>query len=94
MAPTSMLKQAIADEMPKNDDDDDQGEDDNHLGRKLRGQEESGESDSTIRAGIPGLLIVLDDIVKLPRHEFATQLKCIEGRARLCAGPGYAWPPF
>ncbi len=94
MAPMSMLKQAMADEMPKDDDDDDQGEDDNHLGRKPRGQEESGESDSTIRAGTPGLLLVLDDLVKLPRHEFVTQFKCIEGWSQIVRWAGVRMADF
>jgi hypothetical protein len=65
MAPESMMKKAE--------------EDENHTGRKPRGMEEAGESNSTLSPGTPGLLLTLNDIVTLPRHEFVTQFKCIEG---------------
>ena len=54
-------------------------EDDNHTGRKPRGLAEAGESDSTLPPRTPGLLLKLEDIVALPRREFVTQFKCIEG---------------
>ncbi len=54
-------------------------EDENHTARMPRGREEAGESDSTLPPGTPGLLLTLDDIVHLPRQEFVTQFKCIEG---------------
>ncbi len=44
-----------------------------------RGQEEAGKSDSTLDTGTPGLLLTMDDVTKLPRHEMVTQFKCIEG---------------
>src|ERR1700733_11840521 len=44
-----------------------------------RGQEEAGKSDSTLEVGTPGLLLTMDDVTKLPRHEMVTQFKCIEG---------------
>ena len=44
-----------------------------------RGQEEAGKSDSTLEAGTPGILLTMDDVTKLPRHELVTQFKCIEG---------------
>lgn len=47
--------------------------------RRPRGQEEGGKSDSTLPAGTPGLLLTMDDVLKLPRTEFVTQFKCIEG---------------
>lgn len=47
--------------------------------RRVRGQEEAGKSDSTLPAGTPGLLLTMDDVRKLPKDEFVTQFKCIEG---------------
>ena len=44
-----------------------------------RGQEEAGTSASTLDAGTPGLLLTMDDVTRLPRHEMVTQFKCIEG---------------
>ena len=47
--------------------------------RPTRGNEEAGESDSTLKPGTPGLLLTMADVLELPRHEFVTQFKCIEG---------------
>jgi Oxidoreductase molybdopterin binding domain len=47
--------------------------------KRPRGQEEAGKSDSTLKAGTPGLLLTMAEIAKLPRHELVTQFKCIEG---------------
>ncbi len=47
--------------------------------KRPRGQEEAGKSDSTLAASTPGLLLTMDDVLKLPRHELVTQFKCIEG---------------
>ena len=47
--------------------------------RPTRGNEEAGESDSTLKPGTPGLLLTMADVLQLPRHEFVTQFKCIEG---------------
>ena len=44
-----------------------------------RGQEEAGKSASTLDAGTPGILLTMDDVTRLPRHEMVTQFKCIEG---------------
>ena len=50
------------------------------LGNKPpRGQEEAGKSDSTLDPHTPGLLLTMDDVTRLPRHELVTQFKCIEG---------------
>ncbi len=92
MAPMPMLHQAMADEAKGADDE--KGEDDDHLGRMPRGMEESGESDSTLRAGTPGLLLVMDDILKLPRHEFVTQFKCIEGWSQIVRWAGVRMADF
>jgi DMSO/TMAO reductase YedYZ molybdopterin-dependent catalytic subunit len=45
----------------------------------MRGNEEAGKSDSTLDPGTPGLLLTMDDVTKLPRHEMVTEFKCIEG---------------
>jgi hypothetical protein len=47
--------------------------------KRPRGQEEAGKSDSTLAAGTPGLLLTMDDVLRLPKHELVTQFKCIEG---------------
>ena len=47
--------------------------------KRPRGQEEAGKSDSTLATGTPGLLLTMEDVLKLPRHELVTQFKCIEG---------------
>jgi hypothetical protein len=44
-----------------------------------RGQEEAGESDSTLDPGTPGLLLTMDDVTRFPHQELVTQFKCIEG---------------
>ncbi len=44
-----------------------------------RGQEEAGESDSTLDPNTPGLLLTMEDVLKLPKQELVTQFKCIEG---------------
>ena len=33
--------------------------------------------------GTPGLLLTMDDILKLPKHELVTQFKCIEGWSQI-----------
>ena len=45
--------------------------------------EEAGESRSTLDPGTPGLLLTMDDILKLPKHELVTQFKCIEGWSQI-----------
>ncbi len=68
--------------------EEEQSEDDNHTGRKPRGREEAGESDSTLRPGTPGLLLTLADIEALPRHELITEFKCIEGWSQVVRWAG------
>jgi hypothetical protein len=48
-------------------------------GSPMRGQEEAGESETDYTDATPGLLLTLDDVKKLPRHELVTEFKCIEG---------------
>ncbi len=69
-------------------------------GKVVRGMEEAGKSRSTLAAGTPGLLLTLDDIVKLPKHELVTQFKCIEGWSQIAHWGGVrmadliaAYPP-
>lgn len=70
-------------------------EDENHTGRKPRGMGESGESDSTLDPGTPGLLLTLDDFLpKLPRHEMVTQFKCIEGWSQISQWAGVRFADF
>jgi hypothetical protein len=61
--------------------------------QRPRGVEEAGESYSTLSPGTGGLLLTLDDITTLPRHEFVTQFKCIEGWSQLVDGrePRYVY---
>ncbi|HEY0786347.1 MAG TPA: molybdopterin-dependent oxidoreductase, partial [Acidobacteriaceae bacterium] len=56
--------------------------------RMPRGQEEAGESRSTLQPGTPGLLLTLADLAMLPREELVTHFKCIEGWSQIvqCAG--------
>ena len=50
-----------------------------HKDKPVRGNEEAGESASTLDPGTPGLLLTMDDVNRLPHHELVTQFKCIEG---------------
>ncbi len=69
-------------------------EDENHTGRKPRGTEESGESDSTLPPHTPGLLLRIEDITGLPRHELVTQFKCIEGWSQIVHWAGVRMADF
>ena len=48
------------------------------------------QSESRLASGTPGLLLTIDDIVKLPRHELVTQFKCIEGWSEIVHWAGCA----
>lgn len=80
MAPASMTKKAQ--------------EDENHTGRKPRGMEEAGESDSTLAPNTPGLLLMMDDILRFPKHELVTQFKCIEGWSQIVHWAGIRLADF
>ena len=80
MAPEPMLQKAEADEA--------------RAGRRRRGIEEAGESRSTLRPGTPGLLLTMDDLVKLPRHELVTEFKCIEGWSQIVQWAGVRMADF
>jgi Oxidoreductase molybdopterin binding domain len=80
MAPEPMLNQARAEE--------------DRTGRMPRGTEEAGESGSTVMPGTPGLLLTMDDILNLPRHELVTQFKCIEGWSEIVHWAGVRMRDF
>jgi DMSO/TMAO reductase YedYZ molybdopterin-dependent catalytic subunit len=72
----------------------------NRVARMPRGQEEAGESRSTLKPGTAGLLLTLQDILRLPHHELVTQFKCIEGWSQIVHWAGVrmadlldAYPP-
>ncbi|WP_419805225.1 molybdopterin-dependent oxidoreductase [Terriglobus sp.] len=106
MAPAPMLGKTQADEnkssqdngSKQQDQDQDQqkdAQDDNQTGRKPRGLEEAGESDSTLEAGTPGLLLTLNDFLPhLKRYEMVTQFKCIEGWSQIVHWAGVRFADF
>jgi hypothetical protein len=63
-------------------------------GRIPRGKEEAGESRSTLTEGTPGLLLTMEDVLKLPRHELVTQFKCIEGWSQIVHWAGVRMVDF
>jgi len=80
MAPAAMMDQAKAQE--------DRAE------RMPRGREEAGESRSTLMPRTPGLLLAMDDVLALPRHELVTQFKCIEGWSEIVHWAGVRMADF
>jgi Oxidoreductase molybdopterin binding domain len=80
MAPAEMMGEAKAEE--------DREE------RMPRGREEAGESRSTLMPGTPGLLLTMEDILALPRHELVTQFKCIEGWSQIVHWAGVRMADF
>ena len=93
MAPAAMQQRAQTDENKASDDDSNEP-DANGTGRKSRGNEEAGESDSTLKPNTPGLLLQLSDITQLPRHELVTQFKCIEGWSQVVHWAGVRMADF
>jgi hypothetical protein len=63
-------------------------------GRTPRGREEAGQSRSTLPQGTSGLLLTMDDIRQLPRHELVTQFKCIEGWSQIVHWAGVRMADF
>lgn len=63
-------------------------------GKPTRGNEEAGESDSTLDPGTPGLLLSVSDVEKLPFTEIVTQFKCIEGWSEIVHWGGYRMRDF
>jgi len=47
--------------------------------KRNEGSDEAGASASSLDIGTPGLLLTMDDLMKLPKVEFVTEFKCIEG---------------
>ncbi|MEO8735626.1 MAG: molybdopterin-dependent oxidoreductase [Edaphobacter sp.] len=80
MAPEPMLNQAKTQE--------------ERSGRMPRGREEAGESRSTLHPRTPGLLLTMEDILALPRHELVTQFKCIEGWSQIVHWAGVRMVDF
>ena len=80
MAPEEMLDQAKAEE--------------DRAGRITRGTEEAGESKSTLKPRTPGLLLTIEDVLKLPRHELVTQFKCVEGWSQIVHWAGVRMADF
>jgi hypothetical protein len=80
MAPASMLEQERQRE--------------NRSGRLPRGREEAGQSRSTLPPGTGGLLLTMEDILRLPRHELVTQFKCIEGWSQIVHWAGARMADF
>ncbi len=91
MAPASMLQQAMSKEAADADTD---SSNDPGTGRKHRGLEEAGESDSTLPPHTPGLLLELSDITRLPRIDLVTQFKCIEGWSQIVHWAGVRMADF
>jgi hypothetical protein len=66
----------------------------NRSGRMPRGKEEAGQSHSTLTPGTPGLLLTMQDVLSLPRHELVTQFKCIEGWSQIVHWAGIRMSDF
>ncbi len=62
--------------------------------KRPRGQEEAGESDSTLDPGTPGLLLTMDDVRMLPHRELVTEFKCIEGWSQVVHWGGFRLADF
>ena len=63
-------------------------------GKRPRGLEEAGPSQSTVPAGTPGLLLTMTDILKLPKHELVTEFKCVEGWSQIAQWGGIRMADF
>jgi hypothetical protein len=48
-------------------------------GKRYQGSAEAGPSASALNIGTPGLLLSMDELRELPKVEFVTEFKCIEG---------------
>jgi len=66
----------------------------NRRGRMPGGREEAGQSHSTLPLGTGGLLLTMDDILRLPRQELVTQFKCIEGWSQIVHWAGVRMADF
>ncbi|WP_255551598.1 molybdopterin-dependent oxidoreductase [Granulicella sp. dw_53] len=63
-------------------------------GRMPRGKEEAGKSRSTLTGDTPGLLLTMEDVLRLPRYELVTQFKCIEGWSQIVHWAGIRMVDF
>ncbi len=79
---------------PARDKSNGSGSQQDSTGRKPRGNEEAGESVTTLQPNTPGLLLQIADITKLPRHELITQFKCIEGWSQIVHWAGVRMADF
>ncbi len=66
----------------------------NNTGRAPRGQEEAGESDSTLDPGTPGLLLTLDEVTNFPKYDLVSEFKCIEGWSEIVHWTGVRLADF
>jgi hypothetical protein len=90
MAPESMIQKV---EHQQNDTEA-RPQDAKQTGQSPRGMGEAGESFSTLRSQTPGLLLTMDDITRLPRHELVLQFKCIEGWSQIVRWAGVRMADF
>jgi hypothetical protein len=63
-------------------------------GKMPRGREEAGASRSSLNSGTPGLLLAMDDILKLRKYDLVTQFKCIEGWSQIVHWSGVRFADF
>jgi hypothetical protein len=83
-----------SDKMPPDSMVEQEKQNESRSGRISRGKEEAGESRSALVAGTPGLLLTMEDVLKLPRHELVTQFKCIEGWSQIVHWAGVRMVDF
>jgi hypothetical protein len=57
--------------------------------KRHEGNAEAGASYSGLDIGTPGLLLAMSDVQKLPKVEFCTEFKCIEGWSEITQWGGY-----
>jgi hypothetical protein len=57
--------------------------------KRNEGNAEAGPSYSSLDIGTPGLLLAMSDLKKLPKVEFCTEFKCIEGWSQITEWGGY-----
>jgi len=57
--------------------------------KRVEGTAEAGVSYSSLDIGTPGLLLSMADLRKLPKVEFCTEFKCVEGWSNITHWGGY-----
>jgi hypothetical protein len=69
-------------------------------GKRYQGDDEAGPSASSLNIGTPGLLLTMEDLMRLPKVELITEFKCIEGWSEITEWSGVrlrdlieAYPP-